>query len=82
MPGGPHINFQPVSEVKTSKTRIHLDLWVDDLAEAAELVRQLGGAGPSAMHTYDSGTVAVMADPEGNEFCLVAHPAPGQAAND
>jgi predicted enzyme related to lactoylglutathione lyase len=28
--------------------------------------------GPQAVHRYDEGSVAVMSDPEGNEFCLVA----------
>jgi len=70
--GGPHINFQPVPEEKTEKTRLHLDLWVDDLAAAVSLVHQLGGRGPVESHSYESGSVAVMADPEGNEFCLVA----------
>lgn len=72
VPGGPHMNFQPVPEPKAAKARIHLDLWVDNLATATEFVRHLGGTGPSATHTYDAGIVAVVADPEGNEFCLVA----------
>lgn len=69
---GPHINFQPVPEGKSAKARIHLDLWVNDLTAATLLVRQLGGSGPTETHTYETGTVNVMADPEGNEFCLVA----------
>jgi predicted enzyme related to lactoylglutathione lyase len=69
--GGPQINFQPVPEAKSGKTRVHFDLWVDDLDVATSLVHELGGSGPSESHAYDSGTVFVMADPEGNEFCLV-----------
>ena len=37
------------------------------------LVQQLGGRSPNRRHEHDEGTVVVMADPEGNEFCLVWH---------
>jgi predicted enzyme related to lactoylglutathione lyase len=70
--GGPMLTFQPVPEPKTTKTRLHLDIRVDELQPAIDLVARLGGRGPSERHTYDEGTVAVMADVEGNEFCLVA----------
>ncbi|HEY3843144.1 MAG TPA: VOC family protein [Acidimicrobiales bacterium] len=53
------------------KTRTHLDLWVDDLHAAKELVLRLGGRDSGQTHHYDEGTLAIMADPEGNEFCLV-----------
>jgi len=70
--GGPAITFQPVGELKTVKNRVHLDIQVDDLEAAADLVGQLGGSGPMSRTDYREGTVAVMADPEGNEFCVVA----------
>ena len=38
--GRPRINFQPVREPKTVKTRIHLDLTVEDLDRAVEAVVQ------------------------------------------
>lgn len=69
--GGPVIGFQPVPEPKTSKARVHLDVQVVDLQAAITLVHQLGGSGPAEVHSYDEGTVAVMGDVEGNEFCLV-----------
>lgn len=72
VPGGPVINFQPVTEEKTCKARAHLDLWVDDLDVAISLVQRLGGRGLDEVHVHAEGTVVVMADPEGNEFCLVA----------
>jgi predicted enzyme related to lactoylglutathione lyase len=37
----------------------------------------LGGQDLDDVHEYDEGTVMLMADPEGNEFCLVQHEAPG-----
>jgi hypothetical protein len=74
--GGPVITFQPVPEEKAGKTRIHLDIWVDDLDAALTLVRELGGSSTGEMHRYDVGTVLVMSDPEGNEFCMVGPPGP------
>ena len=72
-PGGPMVNFQPVPEPKVGKTRIHLDLQTDDLATAVQTVCNLGGRDLGQRHEYDEGTVVVMADPEGNEFCLVQY---------
>ena len=70
--GGPVINFQPVPESKVGKTRIHLDVWTDDLDAAVALVEDLGGRRLSEMGEDPEGVGFVMADPEGNEFCLVA----------
>lgn len=70
--GGPLINFQPVPEAKVGKTRIHLDVLTDDVDAAIARMVELGGTNTGDRHVYDVGTVAVMTDPEGNEFCLVA----------
>lgn len=70
--GAPALTFQPVPERRAGKTRVHLDLRVDDLEEAVDRVARLGGSGPVETHRYDEGTVLVMGDPEGNVFCLVA----------
>jgi hypothetical protein len=71
--GRPRINFQPVLEPKTVKTRIHLDLTVDDIDRAVEAVVQAGGRATDERHDYAEGIVVVMADPEGTEFCLVKY---------
>lgn len=52
--------------------QIHLDLWVDDFAEAHDLVTQLGAkvlkvAAPSGERGDD---FQVYADPAGHPFCL------------
>jgi predicted enzyme related to lactoylglutathione lyase len=73
-PGGPAITFQPVTETKTGKTRIHLDLWVDQLDSTVAFVHEIGGTSSGETHVYDEGTVVVMSDIEGNEFCLVGPP--------
>jgi predicted enzyme related to lactoylglutathione lyase len=72
--GGPVLNFQPVTEPKLSKTRVHLDLWTDDLHQAATWVLAHGGSYTGEAHLYAEGTVAVMKDAEGIEFCLVGPP--------
>ena len=71
VPAGPVVTFQPVAEPKVGKSRVHLDLRTDDLQTAVGNVRGLGGGYSGEVHVYDEGTVAVMSDPEGTEFCLV-----------
>ena len=68
---GPVLNFQPVAEPKAGKSRLHLDLWTDNLQSTADWVREHGGAYTGEAHLHDEGTVAVMTDPEGTEFCVV-----------
>lgn len=72
--GGPRLWFTRVPEPKTVKDRIHLDLEADD--PEAEL-RRLGDLG--ARFLWETGTLTVLADPEGNEFCLLKHREPGRA---
>jgi predicted enzyme related to lactoylglutathione lyase len=69
----PRLVFQPVPEPKAGKVRIHLDVTVDDLDEAINLATALGGRSTGERHDYDEGTVVVMTDPEGHEFCLVRY---------
>ena len=57
------------------KSRIHLDLWVEELDATVARVRDLGGVATGDIHLYDEGTVVVMSDVEGNEFCVVGPPA-------
>jgi predicted enzyme related to lactoylglutathione lyase len=75
--GGPVINIQPVGEPKVGKSRLHLDLWVNDVQAAVALVERLGGR-TLDQHTYDQWLIRVMADPEGIEFCLVGGSPPRQ----
>jgi len=69
----PRLVFQPVPEPKAGKVRIHLDVTVDDVDDAIELVTALGGRSTGERHDYDEGAVVVAADPEGHEFCLVQY---------
>lgn len=73
--GGPFMNFQPVKEPKVAKARIHVDVLVDDLDAAVDRVVALGGAETGMRDELPRGRIAIMQDPEGNEFCLLAPPA-------
>ena len=68
--GHPALAFQKVPEPKAGKNRVHLDVAVDDLDTAQARVEALGGSFV-VEHGEDSVTVRIMADPEGNELCLV-----------
>ena len=71
--GQPALAFQQVPEQKTGKNRVHLDFFVDDLDAAQARTEALGG---TRVHDVeqDGVRVRVMADPEGNELCLVKLP--------
>jgi hypothetical protein len=69
---GPYLSFLRTPDVKTVWNRVHLDLRPypgDDLEAEAARLRALGAA------TIDLGRTdipwKVLADPEGNEFCLL-----------
>ncbi|TCB90736.1 VOC family protein [Micromonospora zingiberis] len=64
--------FQRVPEGKTAKNRVHLDLQPTDRTRDEEVERLLGlGASLVADHRNPDGTGwALLADPEGNEFCV------------
>jgi predicted enzyme related to lactoylglutathione lyase len=72
---GPFINFQPVAERKAGKLRVHLDVLVDDLEAGVARVVGLGGADTGSREQLPRGQIAVVQDPEGNEFCVLAPPA-------
>ena len=63
------ILFQKVPEPKRTKNRVHLDFRSEDMA--AEVERLLGlGASFIAERSLGQLTWTVLADPEGNEFCV------------
>ncbi len=63
------ILFQKVKEPKVGKNRAHIDFDADDMdAEVARLV----GLGGTIRNQHSLGTFrwTIVADPEGNEFCV------------
>ncbi|MGQ0778434.1 MAG: VOC family protein [Pseudonocardiales bacterium] len=72
--GWPTIDVLPVPERKTVKNRLHLDLRADGVSTEAELERLLElGAHPVDVGQGPDVSWVVLADPEGNEFCLLSH---------
>ena len=66
---GPRILFIKVPEGKTAKNRVHLDVGVPDPeAHIEKLVA--AGATRGESHEMTGVSWTVMADPEGNEFCV------------
>lgn len=67
----PLLVFVPVPEAKTAKNRLHLDLNPSGCDQAEELERLLClGAQRVDIGQVDVPWI-VLADPEGNEFCLL-----------
>ena len=64
--------FSAEGAMEKPMKRVHLDLWVDDLDASIALVERLGGTHTGEAQTVPEGTNAVMADPEGTEFCVFA----------
>lgn len=81
LPEGAVLHFNTVPEPKTAKNRIHLCLRPETRREE-EVERLLGlGAAFVADHRNPDGTGwAILADPEGNEFCVLRSAAERAAA--
>lgn len=76
--GGPYVwlrrendlglGFQKTTEPKSGKNRMHVDIASPEPAAEQRRVEALGGR---RLAQYDDGGFLVMADPEGNEFCII-----------
>lgn len=66
----PTILFLRVPETKTVKNRLHLDFVPDD--QDAEVQRLLALGATRADIGQDEVSWVVLADPEGNEFCVLS----------
>ncbi len=79
---GPRILFLKVPEGKTAKNRMHLDVLVPDPEDHVTRLIEAGGT-KIETRTEMGVTWTVMADPEGNEFCVARdHDGTGEAAGD
>ncbi|MGP4043253.1 VOC family protein [Streptomyces sp. 2A115] len=83
---GPRLSIFKVPEPKTAKNRLHIDVrvpghgspderWARIRAESERLVK----AGGTVLEEFD-GHHIMMADPEGNEFCVAAAAASSSAS--
>lgn len=84
-PGGecPGISFLKVPEGKVAKNRVHLDVqagsgrgepWAVRWPRVMEMVERLTAAGATVIGEVEQDGIpdhVVMADPEGNEFCVL-----------
>jgi catechol 2,3-dioxygenase-like lactoylglutathione lyase family enzyme len=71
----PTLVLQRVPEPKAGKNRMHLDVFADDFDADRRRLEGLGATTLVPPHAEEDGmTLTVMADPEGNEFCLLARP--------
>jgi len=66
---GPRLGFQKVPDPTPGKNRVHLDLHPSDPAAAVD---ELVAAGATFVARHQEGTFswAVLADPDGNQFCV------------
>ncbi|MEY9862511.1 catechol 2,3-dioxygenase-like lactoylglutathione lyase family enzyme [Catenulispora sp. GAS73] len=65
---GPGLGFQRVDAPKAGKNRVHFDVGAADPAAERERLEALGAR---RLPEYAGGGFLVMADPEGNEFCVI-----------
>jgi catechol 2,3-dioxygenase-like lactoylglutathione lyase family enzyme len=86
--GGPYLSLDPaggegaaillqrVPEDKRGKNRVHLDLRTDDLESEVERVLGLGAVVLTGQPVSEDGwRWHILADPDGNEFCILQPPA-------
>jgi predicted enzyme related to lactoylglutathione lyase len=67
----PDLVFGTVPERKQVKNRLHIDLAPDDRDAEVERIIGLGATHADVGQTGDE-TWVVLADPEGNEFCVLS----------
>jgi hypothetical protein len=70
----PDLLLQQVPEPKIGKNRMHLDLQVRDVAAEVERLVAAGASVLEPAHDDDGFLTAVLADPQGNEFCVIRPP--------
>ncbi len=76
LPGGPTLHFNTVPEPKTAKNRLHLCLSPDSTRDQeVERVLALGATLVSDLRRPEGPGWVVLADPEGNEFCILRNAA-------
>jgi predicted enzyme related to lactoylglutathione lyase len=68
--GATPLLFQPVAEDKVVKNRVHLDIAPAEIEQYAEIDR-LVALGAKVVADDPAVPFVVLADPEGNEFCVL-----------
>ena len=80
---GTRLLFIDVPDAKQIKNRVHLDLRPTDRSRAAEVRRivAIGATSVADRRRPDGSGWIVLADPEGNEFCVLSGPGDVRAAD-
>jgi predicted enzyme related to lactoylglutathione lyase len=73
------LSLQTVPEPRIGKNRLHLDLFTDNLEGEAARVRALGAI---EVQRFTGDGWIVMADPDGNQFCICGERAPSRTARE
>jgi len=71
-PVPPTLTFARVPEGKTGKNRLHLDLSPADCSQDEEIARLIGLGATVFVDNRPEFSWVTLADPEGNEFCVLA----------
>jgi predicted enzyme related to lactoylglutathione lyase len=68
---GPNVSLDQVRSTVQIPPRIHLDLYTEDQAGEVERLKSLGAAEVHWDKRPADADYVIMADPEGNRFCVV-----------
>ena len=72
---GIEILLQRTADIKVAKNRLHLDLRTRDLTAEVRRVTELGATVLTGVPVRENGwTWHILADPDGNEFCVLQPP--------
>jgi len=66
-----NVSLQLARRPKREPNRVHLDLYADDQAAEVERLEQIGATRIVPWPYKEDADYVVMADPDGNEFCVV-----------
>ncbi len=75
-----NVSLQLWPEPKQDRNRLHLDLYSDNQGEEVERLELLGAVRLDWEYPPDADYI-VMADPDGNEFCVIDSPFPQDGRN-
>jgi predicted enzyme related to lactoylglutathione lyase len=70
----PDLLLQQVGEPKAGKNRMHLDLQVADVGAEVDRLVAAGAVVREPAHYDDGFLTVILADPQGNEFCVLRPP--------
>jgi len=68
---GPNVSLDRVHSTVQVPPRIHLDLYADDQAREVERLKALGATDVHWSKRPPDADYVILADPEGNRFCVV-----------